>query len=33
MVEREKRVNEVSKQGFLDLINGKGAGKLNIEEA
>jgi hypothetical protein len=30
--EREKAVNEVSKQGFLDLINGKGK-PLNIEEA
>lgn len=32
MGEREKAVNEVSKQGFLDLINGKGK-PLNIEEA
>lgn len=30
--EREKAVNEVSKQGFLELINGK-KGNLNIEEA
>ncbi|OJD23933.1 hypothetical protein ACJ73_04714 [Blastomyces percursus] len=33
MAEREKAVNEVSKQGFLDLINGKGGKSLNIEEA
>ncbi|PGH27193.1 hypothetical protein AJ80_01150 [Polytolypa hystricis UAMH7299] len=33
MGEREKAVNEVSKQGFLELINGKGGKKLNIEEA
>ncbi|PGH12982.1 hypothetical protein AJ79_03955 [Helicocarpus griseus UAMH5409] len=33
MGEREKVVNEVSKQGFLDLINGKGGKSLNIEEA
>ncbi|KAK2744779.1 hypothetical protein FQN55_006535 [Onygenales sp. PD_40] len=33
MGEREKAVNEVSKQGFLDLINGKGGKSLNIEEA
>lgn len=32
MGEREKAVNEVSKQGFLELINGK-KGSLNIEEA
>jgi hypothetical protein len=31
--EREKAVNEVSKQGFLELIHGKGGKKLNIEEA
>ncbi|OQE19521.1 hypothetical protein PENSTE_c015G03258 [Penicillium steckii] len=31
--EREKAVNEVSKQGFLDLINGKKGKPLNIEEA
>ncbi|KAJ5620898.1 hypothetical protein N7510_004882 [Penicillium lagena] len=33
MGEREKAVNEVSKQGFLDLINGKKGKPLNIEEA
>lgn len=33
MGEREKHVNEISKQGFLELINGKGGKKLNIEEA
>ncbi|QSS58285.1 DUF1665 domain-containing protein [Histoplasma capsulatum] len=33
MAEREKAVNEVSKQVFLDLINGKGGKGLNIEEA
>ena len=33
MGEREKNVNEVSKQGFLELIHGKGGKKLNIEEA
>lgn len=33
MGEREKAVNEVSKQGFLELIHGKGGKKLNIEEA
>lgn len=33
MGEREKAVNEVSKQGFLDLINGKDGKKMNIEEA
>ncbi|OJD12090.1 hypothetical protein AJ78_07267 [Emergomyces pasteurianus Ep9510] len=33
MAEREKAVNEVSKQGFLDLINGKGGKSLGIEEA
>lgn len=33
MGEREKVVNEVSKQTFLDLITGKGAKNLNIEEA
>ncbi|KAJ9358787.1 DUF1665 domain protein [Paecilomyces variotii] len=31
--EREKAVNEVSKQGFLELINGKKGKGLNIEEA
>ncbi|KAF9885636.1 hypothetical protein FE257_012727 [Aspergillus nanangensis] len=31
--EREKAVNEVSKQGFLDLISGKKGKPLNIEEA
>ncbi|KAJ5182908.1 hypothetical protein N7492_000524 [Penicillium capsulatum] len=31
--EREKATNEVSKQGFLDLINGKKGKPLNIEEA
>ncbi|PYH98400.1 Rrp15p-domain-containing protein [Aspergillus ellipticus CBS 707.79] len=31
--EREKAVNEVSKQGFLDLISGKKGKKLQIEEA
>lgn len=33
MGEREKAVNEVSKQGFLELINGKKGKALNIEEA
>ncbi|KAL4801587.1 Rrp15p-domain-containing protein [Aspergillus unguis] len=33
MGEREKAVNQVSKQGFLDLINGKQGKQLNIEEA
>jgi hypothetical protein len=33
MGEREKAVNEVSKQGFLELINGKKGKGLNIEEA
>lgn len=33
MGEREKAVNEVSKQGFLELINGKKGKPLNIEEA
>ncbi|KAI5290836.1 hypothetical protein KEM52_000332 [Ascosphaera acerosa] len=33
MDERKKIVNEVSKQGFLELINGKGNKKLSIEEA
>ncbi|KAI1943635.1 pre-60S ribosomal particles component [Ophidiomyces ophidiicola] len=33
MDEREKKINEVSKQGFLELINGKGGGRLAIEEA
>lgn len=33
MGEREKAANEVSKQGFLDLINGKKGAPLNIEEA
>lgn len=33
MGEREKAANEVSKQGFLDLINGKKGKPLNIEEA
>lgn len=33
MGEREKASNEVSKQGFLDLINGKKGKPLNIEEA
>ncbi|PLB43146.1 Rrp15p-domain-containing protein [Aspergillus steynii IBT 23096] len=33
MGEREKTVNEVSKQGFLELINGKKGKPLNIEEA
>lgn len=33
MGEREKAVNEVSKQGFLELINGKKGKSLNIEEA
>lgn len=33
MGEREKAVNEVSKQGFMELINGKGNKTLNIEEA
>nr|KMM67630.1 hypothetical protein CPAG_03964 [Coccidioides posadasii RMSCC 3488] len=32
MDEREKKVTEVSKQGFLELINGKGK-KVTIEEA
>ncbi|GAD97357.1 DUF1665 domain protein [Paecilomyces variotii No. 5] len=33
MGEREKAANEVSKQGFLELINGKKGKGLNIEEA
>lgn len=33
MDEREKSVNETTKQSFLDLINGKGGKTLNIEEA
>ena len=33
MAEREKNVNEVSKQGFLELISGKKGKPLNIEEA
>ncbi|KAI1929317.1 pre-60S ribosomal particles component [Ophidiomyces ophidiicola] len=33
MDEREKKINEVSKQGFLELINGKGGDRLAIEEA
>lgn len=33
MGEREKAANELSKQGFLELISGKGAKNLNIEEA
>lgn len=33
MGEREKASNEVSKQGFLELINGKKGKPLNIEEA
>jgi hypothetical protein len=33
MDEREKTVNQVSKQGFLELINGKKGKPLNIEEA
>ena len=33
MGEREKNVNEVSKQGFLELISGKKGKPLNIEEA
>ncbi|KAJ5148968.1 hypothetical protein N7448_000546 [Penicillium atrosanguineum] len=33
MGERDKAVNEVSKQGFLELINGKKGKPLNIEEA
>lgn len=33
MGEREKAINEVSKQGFLELINGKKGKPLNIEEA
>ncbi|KAL2794146.1 Rrp15p-domain-containing protein [Aspergillus keveii] len=33
MGEREKTVNQVSKQGFLELINGKKGKPLNIEEA
>ncbi|KZZ95073.1 hypothetical protein AAP_01561 [Ascosphaera apis ARSEF 7405] len=33
MDERKKHVNEVSKQGFLELINGKGNKKISIEEA
>jgi hypothetical protein len=33
MGEREKATNEVSKQGFLELINGKKGKPLNIEEA
>ena len=31
--EREKAANEVSQQGFLELISGKGKKPLNIEEA
>ncbi|KAL4974405.1 Rrp15p-domain-containing protein [Aspergillus desertorum] len=31
--ERERAVNQVSKQGFLELINGKKGEPLNIEEA
>jgi hypothetical protein len=31
VVNREEKVNEMSKQGFLDLINGKN--KKKIEEA
>ncbi|KAL4788458.1 Rrp15p-domain-containing protein [Aspergillus varians] len=31
--EREKAANQVSKQGFLELINGKKGKPLNIEEA
>ncbi|KAL4886325.1 Rrp15p-domain-containing protein [Aspergillus karnatakaensis] len=31
--EREKNVNQVSKQGFLELISGKKGKPLNIEEA
>lgn len=33
MGEREKNINEVSKQGFLELISGKKGKPLNIEEA
>ncbi|KAH8702225.1 DUF1665 domain protein [Talaromyces proteolyticus] len=33
MEERKKAANEVSKQSFLELINGKKGGSLNIEEA
>lgn len=33
MGEREKNVNDVSKQGFLELISGKKGKPLNIEEA
>lgn len=33
MEERKKAANEVSKQSFLDLINGKKGAPLNIEEA
>lgn len=33
MGEREKAANEVSKQGFLELISGKQGKPLNIEEA
>ncbi|KAL5332743.1 Rrp15p-domain-containing protein [Aspergillus crustosus] len=33
MGEREKTVNDVSKQGFLELISGKKGKTLNIEEA
>lgn len=33
MGEREKAANEVSRQGFLDLISGKKGKSLNIEEA
>jgi hypothetical protein len=33
MGEREKTINQVSKQGFLELINGKKGKPLNIEEA
>lgn len=33
MGEREKATNEVSRQGFLDLISGKKGKPLNIEEA
>ncbi|KAL4870212.1 hypothetical protein BDV12DRAFT_166402 [Aspergillus spectabilis] len=33
MGEREKTVNQVSKQGFLELISGKKGKPLNIEEA
>jgi len=31
--ERKKAANEVSKQSFLELINGKKGKALNIEEA